>query len=390
MNWARGVSMTTVRRVLVFSFVLVIFLCLSACGQETRDADGLPAVESTNPPMSDSLSPPVSIPPQPSATGPETQSQEPVDTAIPEQGGNDTAEQNTPPQTTKDDPVNSGVSSPPPSETTTPPKETTAPPNEPAPSPGGPVILTISGDGVSGETTWTLSQLQAMQEGYREYIYSTTNNWPSFSHTTAHGVSLPYLLSRAEILDSAVGFRLISTDGYHVTVTRNQIYGRSYSYASHSAAGSGGASAVEPIISWEWGDGGRVRPENIRSFFGQIGPMEVNTFAFVRNLTRIEVSTSSAGAWAPPGASITDGETVPYGTELSLLHDNMDGIRIYYTLDGSEPDYTSTVYNMSTSYYQPQLIVPIELKESVTVKTFAAGIGRDASPVVTFNITVSE
>ena len=251
-----------------------------------------------------------------------------------------------------------------------------------------PVVLTIFGDGVSRETTWTLSRLQSMREGYRENIYSTTNNWPAFGHTAAHGISLPYLLRQAEMINSAESFVLTAADGYRVTATYDQIFGTRYAYAEHSREGSGGASSVEAILAWEWGEEGGVRPEDLRSFFGQCGPMEVNTSYFVASLIRIEVLNASQGTWDIPGASIADGSEVTFGTELRLLHDNMDNLRIYYTLDGSVPDYNSTVYNRSTSFFQPQLITPIFLAESVTVKAFAAGFGRDPSDVVTFSYIV--
>ena len=253
---------------------------------------------------------------------------------------------------------------------------------------GEPVILTVSGDGVGGETTWTLKQLQALSEGYRESTYSTTNNWPSFGHMKAQGVSLSYLLRQAGLLDKAASFKFSATDGYYVTVTYEQIFGEHYAYAFHNAESSGGAVAVEPVIAWAWGDVGKVRPENIRPFFGQSGPLEVNTSAFVKDLCYIEVSAASVGAWASPVASIDDGGVVAAGTELKLLHDAMDSVRIYYTLDGSEPDYYSLVYNPSTSYFQPQLITPLILEQSVTLKTFAAAFGKDKSPVVTFSYTV--
>ena len=251
-----------------------------------------------------------------------------------------------------------------------------------------PIVLIISGNGVNSETAWTLSQLQSMTDGGREYKYSTTNNWPSFGHMTAQGVSLPYLLRQAGLLSSAASFIFSSTDGYNVTVTYDQIFGNSYAYANHNPAGSGGGSAVEPVIAWAWGDGDKTRPENIRSFFGQSGPMEVNTSYFVKDLSKIEVTTASAGVWAVPNASIADGSIVSVDTEFKLLHENLDSIRIYYTVDGSEPDYNSLIYNSSTSYYQPQLITPLVLTESVTVKAFAAGFGKDRSPVVTFSIKV--
>ena len=259
---------------------------------------------------------------------------------------------------------------------------------EPTTPAEGPVVLTISGDGVNGATTWTLGQLQALKDGYRELTYSTTNNWPSFEHIEAHGVSIPYLLRQAGLRNSATSIKFISTDGYFATLTYSQVFGARYSYAKHSSAGSSGASTVEPVIAWDWGNVGKTRPENIRPFFGQSGPWEVNSASFVKNLCKIEVSATSAGTWAPPGASIADGSTVPAGTELELSHGNMDSIRIYYTLDGSEPGYNSTVYNKSASYFQPQLIGPLILTESVTVKAFAAGLGKERSPTVTLAIAV--
>ena len=251
-----------------------------------------------------------------------------------------------------------------------------------------PVILIISGDGVSGESAWTLSQLQALQEGYRELTYSTTNNWPTYGHMTAHGVSLPYLLGRAGLLDTALSFTFSATDGYYITITYDQIFCPQYSYAEHDTEGSGGAAAVEPVIAWAWGNDDKVRPENIRPFFGQQGPLEVNTSAFVKDLCQIEISTASAGTWAAPQASIADGSAVPYGTELMLIHDSLDSVRVYYTLDGSEPDYNSPVFNPSTSYFQPQLITPLILNQSVTVKAFAAALGKEKSPVVSFSYMV--
>ena len=273
---------------------------------------------------------------------------------------------------------------------------TTTPTPIPTPSPAStptddePIVLLIRGDGVSEETTFTLKQLQSMQEGYREYTYSTTNNWPSYGHTAAHGISLPYILQQAGMLSSAVSFKFLAADGYHFTVTYNQVFGTRYSYADHSPTGSSGASIVEPVVAWEFGEVGRVRAENLRVFFGQSGPQEVNTSAFVSDLVLIEISTAPPGAWSVPVASIADGNAIPAGAELSLMHDSMDSIRIYYTLDGSEPDFNSLVYNRSASYFQPQLIVPLILTEDTTVKAFAAGLGKDPSQVVTFNYIIND
>jgi hypothetical protein len=190
------------------------------------------------------------------------------------------------------------------------------------------------------------------------------------------------------VLSTASSFRFLAEDGYHATLTYNQLFGNLFSYASHSPEGSSGASVIEPLIAWAWGDVGRAREENIRTFFGQSGPWAVNMASFVRDLYRIEVSSASVGVWDPPTASIPSGSVVSRGTELELLHDRRDNLRIYFTLDGSEPNYYSQVFNPSSSAFQPHLIVPIVLTESVTIRAFAAGFGRDRSPVVTFNFTV--
>ena len=251
-----------------------------------------------------------------------------------------------------------------------------------------PVILIVTGDGVAHESTWTLHQLQALQETYREIVFSTTNNWPSFGYMEAHGIALTYFLRQAGMLDGAAAFTFVSTDGYRTTVTVDQIFADRYSFADHSAEGSGWPTVVEAILSWAWGEPGKVREEGLRPFFGQAGPWEVNTAVFVKDLTRIEVSTVPLGDWDAPGASIPDGSVVTAGTRLELLHDNMDNVRIYYSVDGSEPDYSSTVYNPSATYFQLGLIQPLELLEDVTIKAFAAGYGRDRSPVATFRYTV--
>lgn len=251
-----------------------------------------------------------------------------------------------------------------------------------------PIVLTISGDAVAAETTWTLTQLQALTDGYREIVYSTTNNWPTYGYMAGHGILLPYLLKQAGLRDNAASFTLVSTDGYRATLTYQQVMESRYSYASHSAAASSGAAPVESIIAWAWGEKDKTRSENIRPMFGQIGPHEVNTAAFVKDLSRIEVSSAYAGAWATPEPDKPAGSAVAAGTLLDLQHPQRDSIRIYYTLDGSEPNYTSAVYNPSTSYFQPQLIAPLQLTKNVTIKAFAAGMGKNDSPVAVFEYTV--
>ena len=408
--------MNTTRKVICISLVLALAVFCAACKQDVSD-QGIVASGETTVEASANIADNSLIIPSEAIGDTNDNKQAEIETQTspnpeispsppPSEVGQTTAaEQTTPSDTQGSEPAD--IAEDLPTSTTSPAIETSSPPPEPGtseppsnepqtsnsptplPTDDEQVVLTIRGDGVSGETTFTLRQLQDMQAGYREYSYSTTNNWPSYGHTEAHGISLPYLLQQAGILSDANSIKFSASDGYYFDVTYNQVFGTKYAFANHGPSGSSGASAVEPIIAWEFGDIGKVREENLRVFVGQSGPQEVNTSAFVSNLFLIEVSTAPRGAWMAPGVSIEDGSAVQPGAELSLMHDDMDNVRIYYTLDGSEPDYDSPVYNRSASHFQPDLIVPLVLTESVTVKAFAAGFGRDASQVATFSYTVN-
>ena len=258
---------------------------------------------------------------------------------------------------------------------------------EPEPAPDG-TILTIYGDGVESQTDWTLEDLINLEDGYLEITYSTTRNWPTYSHMTGHGVSLIHLLEHAGLLDTAKTFVFSASDGYRMNITREQIYETRFTYSEHTMEKSSGAVEAEPMIAWEWGDVGDVSPGEIRPMFGQKGPQDVNTAASVRNLYRIEVLSWDIGSWEAPGTSIPSGSTIPAGTELELTHPQMDNVGIYYTLDKSDPNYDSTLYNISTSYFQPELIVPIIIEQDLTIKVFAGGLGKKDSEIATFIYTV--
>ena len=260
-------------------------------------------------------------------------------------------------------------------------------PTEPDAAPEG-TILTIYGDGAASQTDWTLEQLQALEAGYLEIKYSTTRNWPTYSHITGHGVSLWYLLEHAGLLDSAKTLVFSAPDGYRVNITREQIFEVRFAFTEHNAEHSSEPFEVEPMIAWEWADRGDAAPEDIRPLFGQRGRQDVNTAASVKNLFRIEVITWDAGSWESPSASIPSGSTVSSGTELELTHPFMDNTCLYYTIDGSDPDYNSMLYNISTSYFQPDLIVPIIIDKDVTIKVFAGGLGKADSEIATFTYTI--
>ena len=63
-------------------------------------------------------------------------------------------------------------------------------------------------------------------------------------------------------------------------------------------------------------------------------------------------------------------------------------MKIYYTTDGSTPTYSSYVYNPSTTYFQPDLIKPIDIRGNMTVKILVSGWGKKDSAVETLSYTV--
>jgi len=83
--------------------------------------------------------------------------------------------------------------------------------------------LTIKGDGVTKEITFSRQELERMTEARERHIYSATNNFPTDKLFYREGISLDYLLKLAGIKDSAKQLKFISSDGYTRTFTRKEL-----------------------------------------------------------------------------------------------------------------------------------------------------------------------
>lgn len=120
---------------------------------------------------------------------------------------------------------------------------------------------------------------------------------------------------------------------------------------------------------------------------GQKGLNDAVAPVLVKDVVTLEVLTTSGEHWSVVQAQPAPGK-VKEGTKVVLEHPQQDAIKIYYTLDGSIPDENSSVYNPSTTYFQPDLTKPIEVNESVTINTVVVGFGKNKSPVATFTYEV--
>jgi len=246
---------------------------------------------------------------------------------------------------------------------------------------GDDTVLTISGDGVSREMYFTLDDLKQMKAGYAEEVYSTLNNWPTISFTAAKGVDVNYLLKLAGLKPGAKSVRAEAIDGYFADFTVEQLTGPLYRYPDIEKGSAAGAVLVKPMVSWAFNsdsaDLAQARDDDLRLLLGQNGLNDMNTAAMVKQIAKITVSTAAADKWPAPVFSVQDGS-------LTIQHDFLDQVKIYYTTDGSEPTVASPVYNPSTTYFQPQLIKPVAVENGEVVKAFASGFGRYDSEVAVY------
>ncbi|HQD76214.1 MAG TPA: chitobiase/beta-hexosaminidase C-terminal domain-containing protein [Bacillota bacterium] len=252
---------------------------------------------------------------------------------------------------------------------------------------GEPDTLTITGSGVEHETRFTLDELKSMENALSGACYSAVNNWPSKKFIVGKGVKVSYLLQTAGIKEDAQTIIFRAADGYKAVFTREQLEEKRFYFPNLMKDSTEGAVEVPPILAWEYKEDTREIKDavidKLRLLLGQTTLNEVTTAAFVKGVTTIEVLTDPPGRWSTVRAEPAPGKVKP-GTEVVLSHPEEDLVKIYYTLDGSEPDRQSLIYNPSTSYFRPELNKPITVEKTVTIKAFAAGFGKHDSQVATF------
>lgn len=242
--------------------------------------------------------------------------------------------------------------------------------------------LTIKGDGVSKELTFTRAELKSMTKGISKNIYSTTNNFPTTKIVYREGIELEYLLELAGIRDNALQIKVTASDGYARTFTRQELL-EDDRYCFNSDASK---SEVPTIVAFS--DSGKsfdlMRDVPLVLTMGQRMEGEQNNPWFVKSMQTIEVSNEDPGQWAQVTFTKTPG---PDGVTVELRHPNFDSVKIYYTIDGTNPTINSKVYNVSASYYQPELNKPIVVAEDTEIRAIAIGAGKNDSMVSSTAVT---
>ncbi len=271
--------------------------------------------------------------------------------------------------------------------------------------------LEITGDGVTKPVTFTLAELQAMDQ--HQQVYSAINTWPTKKWYVGKGVKLTHLLDLAGMKEDSKLIKFTSNDGYAVTLTVKELLKDKRYYFPHfnenSSGGDGdgtipGSSAgkqlIEPIIALESVEGSNNAKylndlNTLLLMMGQRSVTEQNGNAFVKYLTKIEVLTAEPQKWDSPQANPDSGE-VPVGTMVALSNLHMDDDKVYYTTDGSAPTVDSSMYNwIAKRWWSARADVlgvynhPVgPINQKTTIKAITIGPGKLDSDVVTFTYTV--
>ena len=240
-----------------------------------------------------------------------------------------------------------------------------------------------------GEEIWSFTETEIAgfppeQAEAFVHAYSSINNWPTAGFLAADGYSIESLLKIAGVFDTAQTITFRAEDGYEISLTREQLLSEQF-YFPLVGESFDGAEPVIPIIAYRMREGtsdlSELREEKPTLVFGQRNPFEHTNPAFVERVTEIIVDDSPCGSWGlastfPAQGQIAEGETV------KLQHESYGFVKLFYTLDGSDPTPLSKMYNPST--YQPELNVPIPITEPVTIKVLATGFGKNDSDIAEF------
>ena len=267
----------------------------------------------------------------------------------------------------------------------------------------------IDGDGwrirvvnPDGEEAWSFTEAELIKAvdsidaplsdsvGQFAHVYSTVNNWPAARYYAAEGYSVASVLIASGLYESAQSITFRGNDGYEVSLTREQLFAPQYSYP-HVNEKEDGAEAVYPIIAYRWREGtddlSGVRDENPCLIFGQRNPFEHTNPAFVENISEIIISDAPCETW-PMASTFPMPGPIARGETVKLQHPDYGLVKMYYTLDGSEPTMLSAMYNPST--YQPELNRPIPITEPTTIKVIVCGYGKADSGIAVFEFAPND
>jgi len=259
-------------------------------------------------------------------------------------------------------------------------------------------ILTINGNGVEKEISFTRAELEAMSQ--EREIFSVVSDWPSNLFVAAQGVPLRILLEKAGMKPGAQMIAFRGSDGYRIDFTADELFNQTrYYFPNLMESSIDGKKVAQPIIALQ-----RVEDDDDYAkmsdrdtpvlCFGQRALTEQILCEYVKRLKTITVTTDTPDQWEQPSVKIIDPDTrqeitapggkIKKGSEVVLESDPK--VKVYYTTDGSTPDLESKIYNVS--FHVPALNKPIIIESDTVIKAKTVGWGKRDSEIAAFTFTI--
>ena len=247
----------------------------------------------------------------------------------------------------------------------------------------------------AGEELWSFTEsglVSIRQENsvIPQKIISTVNNWPAARFYVAEGYGISSILQAADVYETIQSMTIRAADGYEVSLTRDQLFSNQYYYPNVNENDEN-AVPVEPMIAYHWREGtndiNAIREDKPVFIVGQRTPYEHTNPAFVVGVAEIVVDFDACEHWQAADTFPQPGPVEP-GETVKLQHPCYGLVKIFYTLDGSEPSMFSALYNPST--YQTELNKPIPITEPTTIKVLVTGYGRNDSEIAVFEFWPEE
>jgi len=237
-------------------------------------------------------------------------------------------------------------------------------------------VLTITGNGVNRELTFSYSELERMTSHISQNAYSAWNTWPTRRTYYARGISLRALLDQAGLSNSATTINIASNDGYNITFLLDDLLANRFSF-------EGSRTAVPAIIALTSGNRGfgNMYEDDLRLVFGQLDEQEQTTLGFVRSVRTVTVTNAQVRQLPPP---IATAERTAGGQYSVTLTNSNASAKIHYTTDGSIPTVHSRMFNVSAPHWQPHLNEPFSVSGNTEVRAIAVAFGFRNSEVMSF------
>ncbi|MCL1906270.1 MAG: hypothetical protein FWG06_04630, partial [Clostridiales bacterium] len=181
--------------------------------------------------------------------------------------------------------------------------------------------LTIKGDGVERELTYSRAELEAITPVRERHTYSLANNFPTEKTEYAAGISLSYLLEQAGLKDTARLLTFTASDGYKREFTVEELlYAPRYYFPKE-----GEKQPVPALICLQSSANGfeGLNDTEFKLIMGQRAKGEQTNPWFVKNLSLIEVSCEKPEQWPQVTFDRVSG---PDGVTLQLSHENINAV----------------------------------------------------------------